>query len=97
MEQTEGPMHGNWIRGIRCWASWHLTTKSKFIRGSSRKSGGWERRTVELTSGDLPFALDSRLRVVEILTSRTLILGARESGQVGEKTRFAPNSSMASS
>ena len=49
------PMYKNRIRGIRCWTSWQLTTKSISIKGAGCKFGGCVRKAVELTSGDLPF------------------------------------------
>ena len=54
VEQTYEPMYKNRIMGIRCWTSWPLTTKSISIKGTGRKFGGWVRKAVELTSGDLP-------------------------------------------
>jgi hypothetical protein len=48
-----------WLRSshsfaaIRCWTSWHMTTKSISIKGTGCKSGGCIRKAVELTSGDL--------------------------------------------
>jgi len=45
--------------------------KSISIKGTGCKSGGCVRKAVELTSGDLPFVLDSGLRVERlILTGR---------------------------
>ena len=46
-------MYKNLIRGIRCWTSWPLTTKSISIKGTGCKFGGCMRKAVELTSGDL--------------------------------------------
>ena len=63
MEQTYEPMYKNRIRGIRCWTSWHVTTKSISIKGTGCKSGGCVRKAVELTSGDLLCVAESRLRV----------------------------------
>jgi hypothetical protein len=64
-------MYKNRIRGIRCRTSWQLTTKSISIKGAGCKSGGCALKAVELTSGDLPFVSESRLRVVRsILTGR---------------------------
>jgi len=40
-----------------------MITKSISIKGMDCKSGGCVRKAVELTSGDLPFAVESRLRV----------------------------------
>jgi hypothetical protein len=48
-----------------------MTTKSISIKGTGCKSGGCVRKAVELTSGDLPFVLESRLRIEQsILTGR---------------------------
>ena len=63
VEQTYGPMNKNRIRGIRGWTSWLVTTKSISIKGPGCRSGGRVRKAVELTSGDLPFVSESRLRV----------------------------------
>jgi hypothetical protein len=59
VEQTYEPMYKNRIRGIRCRASWQLITKPISIKGTGCKFGGCVRKAVELTSGDLPFVLDS--------------------------------------
>lgn len=40
-----------------------MTAKPISIKGTGCKSGGCVRKAVELTSGDLPFVLDSGLRV----------------------------------
>jgi len=40
-----------------------MTTKSISIKHAGCKFGGCVRKAVELTSGDLPFAVKSRLRV----------------------------------
>ena len=48
-----------------------MTTKSIFIKSTGYKSGGCVRKAVELTSGDLPFVVESRLRVEQsVLTGR---------------------------
>jgi hypothetical protein len=48
-----------------------MTTKLISIKGAERRSGGCVRKAVELTSGDLPFVLDTGLRVEQsILTGR---------------------------
>jgi hypothetical protein len=71
VEQTYEPMYKNRIRGIRCRASWLLTTKLISIKGTGCKSGGCVRKAVELTSGDLSFVRESGLRVEQfILTGR---------------------------
>jgi hypothetical protein len=46
-----------------------VTTKSISIKGIGCKSGGCVRKAVELTSGDLPFVLDSGLRVEQSILS----------------------------
>jgi len=56
-------MYKNRIRGIRCWASGHVTAKPISIKGTGCKSGGCVRKAVELTSGDLSFVPESGLRV----------------------------------
>ena len=71
MEQTYEPMYKNRIRGIRCRTSGHVTAKSISIKGTGCKSGGCVRKAVELTSGDLPFVSESRLRIERsVLTGR---------------------------
>jgi len=48
-----------------------MTTKSISIKGAGCKSGGCVPKAVELTSGDLPFAVESRLRIERsVLTGR---------------------------
>ena len=64
-------MDKNRMRGILWWTNWHMTTKSISIKGTGCKSGGGVRKAVELTSGDLPFVVESRLRVEQsVLTGR---------------------------
>jgi len=71
VEQTYEPMYKNRIRGIRCRTSGQMIAKSISIKGAGCRSGGCVRKAVELTSGDLPFVSDSRLRVEQsILTGR---------------------------
>jgi hypothetical protein len=71
VEQTYEPMYKNQIRGIRCRTSGLAPMKSISIKGTGCRSGGCVRKAVELTSGDLPFVLDSGLRVEQsILTGR---------------------------
>lgn len=71
MEQTYEPMDKNRIRGIRCRASEQLIAKRISIKGTGCKFGGCVRKAVELTSGDLPFVLETGLRVEgSILTGR---------------------------
>jgi len=66
VEQTYEPMYKNRMRGKRCRASGLVTTKPISIKGTGCRSGGCVRKAVELTSGDLPFVLDSGLRVEQI-------------------------------
>ena len=75
-------MYKNRIRGIRCRASWQMTAKSISIKGTGCKFGGCVRKAVELTSGDLPFVLESGLRV-----ERSILTGRQKSaeGVVGAK------------
>jgi len=64
-------MYKNRIRGIRCGTSGQMIAKSISIKSTGCKSGGCARKVVELTSGDLPFVLESRLRMEQsILTGR---------------------------
>ena len=55
-------MNKNRIGGIRCRASWQLTTKPISIKGTGCKSGGGALKAVELTSGELLLVAESRLR-----------------------------------
>ena len=71
MEQTYEPMYKNRIRGIRCRTSGQLIAKSISIKGTGCKFGGCVRKAVEITSGDLPFVSESRLRTEQsVLTGR---------------------------
>ena len=71
MEQTHEPMYKNRMRGIRCRTSGQRIVKSISIKGTGCKSGGCVRKAVEITSGDLPVVLESRLRMEQsILTGR---------------------------
>ena len=63
MEQKREPMYKNRIRGMRCRTSGQLIAKSISIKGTGCKSGGCALKAVELTSGDLPFVWESRLRI----------------------------------
>src|SRR5258707_11344073 len=69
-------MNKNRIRGIRCRTSWQLTTKPISIKGTGCKFGGCVRKAVELTSGDLPFVSESRLRV-----ERSILTGRQKSAE----------------
>jgi hypothetical protein len=64
-------MYKNRIKGIRCRTSEQMITKSISIKGTGCKFGGCVRKAVELTSGDLPFVVKTRLRIERlILTGR---------------------------
>ena len=82
MEQTYEPMYKKRIRGIRCRASGHMTAKPLSIKGTGCKFGGGVRKAVELTSGDLPFVLESGRR-----RERFLLTGRQKSaaGKVGRE------------
>ncbi len=48
-----------------------MTTKSISIKGTGCKFGGWVRKAVELTSGDLSLVWDTGLRIGQpVLTGR---------------------------
>ena len=48
-----------------------MIAKPISIKGAECKSGGCARKAVELTSGDLPFVVESQLRIGQsILTGR---------------------------
>ena len=48
-----------------------MIAKSISIKGTSCKFGGCVRKAVEITSGDLPFVSESRLRIEKsVLTGR---------------------------
>jgi hypothetical protein len=53
-----------------------MTTKSISIKHAGCKFGGCVRKAVELTSGDLPFAVKSRLRV-----ERSALTGRQKSAK----------------
>jgi hypothetical protein len=76
VEQRREPMDKNRIGGIRCRTSWQMTTKSISIKGTGCKSGGCALKAVELTSGDLPFVSESRLRV-----ERSVLTGRQKSAE----------------
>jgi hypothetical protein len=59
-----------------------MTAKPISIKGTGCKSAGGVRKAVELTSGDLPFVSDSRLRV-----ERSILTGRQKSaaGKVGKQ------------
>ena len=63
MEQTRAPMDKNRIGGKPCGTSGLMTTKSGFIKRTVCKFGGGVRKAVELTSGDLPLAVETRLGI----------------------------------
>jgi hypothetical protein len=76
VEQTYEPMYKNRIRGIRCWTSGQLIAKSISIKGTGCKFGGCVRKAVELTSGDLPFVSESRLKM-----ERSILTGRQKSAE----------------
>ena len=76
MEQTYEPMYKNRIRGMRCGASGREIAKPISIKSTGCKSGGVVRKAVELTSGDLPFVLESGLRV-----ERSILTGRQKSAE----------------
>ena len=76
MEQTYEPMYKNRIRGIRCRTSGRMIAKSISIKGTGCKFGGCVQKAVELTSGDLPFVLESGLRV-----ERSILTGRQKSAE----------------
>jgi hypothetical protein len=69
-------MYKNRIRGIRCRASWLVTAKPISIKGAGCKFGGCARKAVELTSGDLSFVSESRLRI-----ERSVLTGRQKSAE----------------
>ena len=69
-------MNKNRIRGIWCRTSGQRIAKSISIKGTGCKSGGCAWKAVELTSGDLPFVLDSRLRI-----ERSVLTGRQKSAE----------------
>ena len=71
VEQTCEPMYKNRIRGIRCRTSGQMIAKSISIKGTGCRFGGCVRKAVEITSADLPFVSESRLRIEQsVLTGR---------------------------
>ena len=61
VEQRRELMYKNRIRGRRLRTSWQMAAKSISIKSVGCKSGGCALKVVELTSGDLPFVVESRL------------------------------------
>jgi hypothetical protein len=53
-----------------------MTAKPISIKGTGCKFGGCVRKAVELTSGDLPFVLDSGLRM-----ERSILTGRQKSAE----------------
>jgi hypothetical protein len=76
VEQTCEPMDKNRIKGIRRRTSEQMITKSISIKGAGCKFGGCARKAVELTSGDLPFVVESRLRI-----ERSVLTGRQKSAE----------------
>jgi hypothetical protein len=64
-------MDKNRIWGMPCGTSGQMIVKSRSIKRAVCKFGGCVRKAVELTSGDLPFAVETRLRIERsVLTGR---------------------------
>lgn len=76
MEQTHEPMDKNWIGGNPSGTNGPVTVKSVSIKHSGCKFSGCVRKAVELTSGDLSFAVESRLRV-----ERSVLTGRQKSAE----------------
>jgi len=82
VEQTCEPMNKKRMRSIRCRASEPTSAKPISIKGTGCKSAGCVRKAVELTSGDLPFVLESGLRVEQsILTGRQKSAAGKVGGE----------------
>jgi hypothetical protein len=90
VEQTYEPMYKNRIRGRRCRTSGPRIAKSKSIKGTDCKFGGCVRKAVELTSGDLPFVLNSGLRVEQSIPTRRQKSAEGVLGTQVLKARTAP-------
>ncbi len=56
-------MDKNRTGGIRRRTSWQRAAKSISIKGAGCKFGSCALRAIELTSGDLPLVVKSRLRI----------------------------------
>jgi hypothetical protein len=69
-------MDKNRIKGIRRRTSEQMITKSISIKGVGCKFGGCARKAVELTSGDLPFVVKTRLRI-----ERSILTGRQKSAE----------------
>ena len=69
-------MYKNRIRGIRCRASGQMIAKPISIKGTGCRSGGCALKAVELTSGDLPFVSEWRLRI-----ERSVLTGRQKSAE----------------
>ena len=69
-------MNKNPIRGIARGTSGQRTMKSVDIKHAGCKSGGCVRKAVEFTSGDLPLAVESRLRI-----ERSVLIGRQRSAE----------------
>ncbi|MCC7499876.1 MAG: hypothetical protein IT160_20010 [Bryobacterales bacterium] len=76
-------MYKNRISGMRCKTSEQVIAKSTSIKGTGYKSSGYGLKTVELTSGDLPFVPDSGLRV-----ERSILTGRRKPAAGGRLPMF---------
>jgi hypothetical protein len=69
-------MNKNRMRGIRCRASGQMTVKPISIKGIGCRSGGCALKAVELTSGDLPFVLNTGLGI-----ERSVLTGRQKSAE----------------
>jgi hypothetical protein len=69
-------MYKNRIRGIRCRASEQMIAKPISIKGTGCRSGGCALKAVELTSGDLPFVLETGLGI-----ERSVLTGRQKSAE----------------
>jgi len=76
VEQRREPMYKNRIRGIRCRASEQMIAKPISIKGTGCRSGGCALKAVELTSGDLPFVLETGLGI-----ERSVLTGRQKSAE----------------
>jgi len=63
VEQTHESMCKNRMGGIRCRTSELASAKPTSIKGIGCRFGGWVRKAVELTSGDLLLVRDTGPRV----------------------------------
>jgi len=76
VEQTREAMNKNPIAGIRQRASGPMIAKPISIKAAGCRSGACAWKAVELTSGDLPYVLESRLRI-----ERSVLTGRQKSAE----------------